>query len=177
MVNVLIAIAVTSLLGYFTSAALRSKPTVDTGTGKRIFTYARGWRVLALISVVMPAGFGALSLQLYRAADSDYAVWLIICWLFTAMSGFLILETFVVRLLVSDREITSISPWTGKRTFQWREIDSICYSKISKWHIIGGPCGKKIYASDYLAGSGYLSAEFRKRIPMETWRKATGEFA
>jgi hypothetical protein len=168
--NALITIAVTVLLGYLTSVALLSKPTIDARTGKRIFVYVRAFRALALISVAFPAFMGALSLRLYLVEQSDYVVWLALCPVFTVMSGYLVLETFVVRLTGSEGEITSMSPWTGKRTFQWEEIKSIHYSKISKWHILVGPDGKKIYASDYLSGSGYLRAEFRKRIPPAKWR-------
>ena len=168
--NVLIAIAVTFVLGYFTSTALKSKPRLDATTGERTFSYVRGFRALALISVVLPAFMGALSLRLYRAGESDYLVWLGICLIFAAVSGYLLLECFFARLVVSKEWITSLSPWTGQRTFRWGEIDSIRYSKS---YVIVGPGGKKIYASEYLSGFAELGAEFRKRIPPERWRNSS----
>lgn len=171
LVNVVIVIAVTSLIGYLTSSALKSKPTIDAGTGARTFIYTRGLKVLALISLVMPAFMGAVFLSFYFGGESDYEVWLVTCLIFAAMSAYQLLEAFSARLIVSEREITSLSPWTGKRTFQWKEIDSIRYSTLSRWHIIVGPSGKKIYASDYLSGAAELSTEFRTRIPPEKWRK------
>jgi hypothetical protein len=111
-----------------------------------------------------------LSFQLYRAGKSDYLVWLGICLIFTAVSGYLLLECFFARLVVSQDGITSLSPWSGRRTFRWGEIDSIRYST---WYVIVGPGGKKIYASEYLSGFTELSAEFRQRIPPERWRNSS----
>ena len=167
--NVLIAVAVTFFLGYITSTALKFKAKVDATPGERTFSCVRGFKALALISVVLPAFMGALSLQFYRAGESDYLVWLGICLIFTAMSGYLLLECFFARLVVSKDWITSLSRWSGHRTFRWGEIDSIRYSNYSKLYVIVGPGGKKIYASEYLSGFGELSAEFRKKIPPERW--------
>jgi hypothetical protein len=167
--NVLIFVVVTSGLGYLTSAALRSKPRLDATSGERIFSYVRGFKALALISIVLPVFNGVLSLYLYRAGDADYSIWFGICLIFAAVSAYLLLECFAARLLVSDQGITSLSPWTGQRTFRWEEIESICYSKKSMWYVIVGPVRKKIYASEYLSGFGVLSTEFRKRIPQDRW--------
>lgn len=92
--KVLIAVAVTFFLRYFTSIALKSKLRVDPTTGERTFSYVRGFKALALISVVLPAFMGALSLRLYRAGESDYLVWLGICLICAAMSGYLLLDAF-----------------------------------------------------------------------------------
>ena len=174
IVKVLIVIAVGALLPYFTSAAVRSKPTIDAATGARTYSYIRASKGLALISLIMPVFMGAFSLNLYRAGESDYLVWLIICLVFTAMSGYLLLECFVARLIVSADGLTSLSPWNGERFFRWDEIESIRYSKLSRWYVIVGPGRKKIYASEYLNGFGDLSAVFRKRIAPDRWRHSDG---
>jgi Bacterial PH domain len=168
--NILILIAVTFLINYLTRAGLRSKPTVDPATGASIYTYVRGTKILMLIGIILPVFMGAVSLSLYRGGDSDYSVWLIICLIFAAMTAWALLEVFVVRLIVSEEGITSVSPWTGRRFFRWDEIEQIRYSKFSRWYVIAGPARKKIYASEYLNGFGHLSAEFSRRIPQGRWK-------
>ena len=168
--NILIVLAVTFLVNYLTTAALRSKPTIDPATGAGIYTYGRASKALGLFSLILPAFMGMLSLILYRKGESDYPTWLIICLIFAAMSAWALLEFFVVRLIVSEEGIKSISPWTGRRFFRWDEIESIRYSKVSRWYVITGPARKKIYASEYLKGFGHLGAELRKKIPRERWQ-------
>lgn len=170
LAKVLTVIVVGLSLHYFTMAARRSKPTIDPATGARIFSYVRGFKALALISVILPVFMGAGALVLYRSGESDYPVWLIICLIFTAMSGYLLLECFFARLILSEEGITSLSPWTGERFFRWGELESIGYSKLSRWFVLIGPGRKKIYASEYLKGFLVLCAEFRERIPPERWK-------
>lgn len=167
--NLLIVIAVTSLFGYLGSVALRSKATRDVATGALSFRYISPYRVLAAASLLLPGAMCALSLHLYRSGESDFFIWFVIFIVFGAMSVFLLLECFVVRLLVSEEAITSISPWSGRRMFSWAEIESISYSKTSKWYVIVGPFAKKIRASEYLSGISELVSELRKRIAPEKW--------
>ena len=167
--NVLLIIAVTSLLGYFTSAALRSKSKINAATGERTFSYVRPFKALAVISLVLPIFMGFLTFQLSKSDQPDFIIWLVISLIFAAMSGYLLLECFFARVVISEESITSISPWSGQRTFKWAEIHSISYSKTSKWYIIRNCDGKKIRASDYLAGISELAVELKRRVPSENW--------
>lgn len=170
VVNALIVIAVAGLLQYLAMAGLRSKATIDSATGEYIFSYVRGLKVLALISLVLPVLWGSLSLYFYRTEKANYLVWLITGLIFAGMSGYALLESFVARLVVSDELITSVSPWRRERTLRWDEIESIQYSKVSQSFVIRGPDQQKIYAPEYLSGMVTLCAEFRKRIPPEKWK-------
>ena len=175
IVKVLTVMAVALLLQFLTTAALRSKPTIDGATGARTFSYGRASKAIALLSLILPAFMGALFVLLYRAAESDdVVVWLIISLIFAAMSGYALLECFFAHLIVSEEGIKSLSPWTGERFFRWDEIESIGYSKLSQWYVLTGPHRKKIYASEYLNGFGNLTAVFRRNIPSERWKHSHG---
>ena len=167
--NALTVIAVAFVLTYLTAAALRSKPIIDPATGARIFRYDRASKALALISLILPVLMGAISLTLYRRGESIYPLWLI-CLILTAISGYVVLECFVARLIVSGEGITSLSPWRDERFFGWDEIESIRYSKLSETYVITGPDRKKIYASESLDRFGLLIGELRKKIPRERWK-------
>ncbi|HEU4511349.1 MAG TPA: hypothetical protein VFR78_24180 [Pyrinomonadaceae bacterium] len=166
--NVLIVIGVSVVVNYLTRAALRSKPSIDPATGARIFAYARGSKVLAVISLILPGLPGALAVDLYRRGEPDLA-WLIVFFILAALSAATLLECFLVRLVVSEEGIRSLSPWTGERFLRWDEIESIRYSQICSWYVIMGAGRKKIYASEYLNGFGVLVDEFAKKIPEERW--------
>ena len=170
LAQVLTVIFVGLLISYLTKTALRSKPIIDPATGARTFSYVSASKALALISLILPVFFGAFSLILYRAGDSAYLVPLILGLIFTAMTGYALLEYFVARLIVSDEGITSQSPWTGERFFRWDEIESIGFSKLLRWYVLIGPGRRKIYAAEYLSGFAYLTVEFTKKIPQEKWK-------
>lgn len=174
IVKVVIVIALSLILTYLTTAAHRAKPTIDAATGARIFGYGRGWKTMALISLVVPVFMGAVALSLYRGGESDYPVFISIALIFTAASSYLLLECFASRLIVTEEGITRIWPWSGKRTFRWDQIESIRYSKGLRWYVIIGPDRKKVYVSEFLNGFSVLTVEFRNRIPRERWKDTGG---
>ena len=172
LTNIVILIAVTGILTYFTTVARRTRPTIDAATGARTFGYVRAFKALAMVGLILPLFMGIAALQIYRSGQSDYLIFVGIFLIFTAICAYLLLELFVARLIVSDERITSVSPWRRERTFRWDEIESIRYSKLSQAYVIIGPGKKKIYASEYLNGWANLTVEFRQRIPPERWKSS-----
>lgn len=167
LIKVLIAVAVTSVLSYFFAAARRAKPQLDPLTGFLVYRYVLSFKAFAVASLILPAfmlGLWASLLMDAETSSSDIIIWGVISAIFLAMSVYMLLECFVVRIIVSDDALTSISPWTGRRKFEWSEIDYVSYSATSKWFIIGGR-GMKIRASEYLAGIHQLTRDIKQRVP------------
>jgi hypothetical protein len=175
IINVVVVIAVSAVLGYLTSAALRSKSITNVATGERTFSHTRPLKALALLSLALPLFMGFLTYKTIRSGESDPMIFAVMFLIFSAMSLYLLLECFFTRIVISAEAITSASPWGGERTFRWAEINSVSYSEICKWHIVAGPDGKKIRASDYLSGINELVLELKRRVPSENWVRAKRE--
>jgi hypothetical protein len=88
---------------------------------------------------------------------------------FVAISGYLVAEASSRRVVVTGESVTGISPWSGQRTFKWKEIQSISYSHPSAGYFLTGPAGRKIFVGDYFSGIGELMAELEERVPEEKW--------
>jgi len=172
-----IASAIVLAIRWVLTAARRARPATDSATGNRIYTYVWYLKVAFIWMLPSTALGGYFFVKQVNTNPSDlYGIILLGTpfLLFVFMTIYGLLEIFLTRLIVSDQSIISFSPWRGRREFRWDEIESVSYSAKVGGLTLKGPDGKKIRASVYLAGSGQLTEELRRRVPKERWI-ASGE--
>ena len=165
------AAAIVLAIQWMIAAARRARPAADSATGNHIYTYVWYVKVLSILMLPMTTLGGYFFVKEVNANPPKlYGIILIGTpfFLFVFMTIYGLLEVFLTRLIVSDQSIISYSPWRGRREFRYDEIESVSYS-ANAGHTLKGPDGKKIDASVYLAGSGYLNEELRRRVPKERW--------
>ena len=170
LAKVLTVIAVGLFLEYLTTAALRAKPTIDPATGARTFQLWSSEQS-SIASQSHFAGFlwsdisCLLSRRGIRLSDLAHRLFDLCCDERFRNIGILCCTSDSV-----GRRNHKPLPMTGERFFGWDEIELFSYSKISGSFVVIGPYRRKIYASKYLNGFKYLTAEFRNRIPPDKWK-------
>ena len=63
-----------------------------------------------------------------------------------------ILETWVVKIELSEYGIVSRSPWTGTRQLNWGQIEDVSFSEGWQWFVVRGVGGAQIYLHVLLSG-------------------------
>jgi len=168
LAETLLASATIFAIEFLSNGARFAKPLADSKTGARRYSYAWPIRALAIICLPITLLIGHLFQEDVKA-NRPVLFFGTIFLCFAAVNLYLLLESFLARIIVSDQSIISVSPLGRKRELKWEEVDTATYLATWKCYKLTVVEGKKIYASDYLAGVEYLSGELRRRIPKEKW--------
>ena len=89
----------------------------------------------------------------------------------SVIAGLLLIETTRVQIVLTEDGITRISPWTGKLTLRWNEIERIRYSAANRWFVIDG-AGQTMRISRHLIGIGAFADIVRRQVPGPRWASA-----
>jgi len=76
---------------------------------------------------------------------------------------YILLESLYVKGTYDERTITFYTPWTGKKSEQWEDLDSVKFNILCSWHALKFKNGKIIRLSSYLGGHGHLLAYLKER--------------
>lgn len=63
-------------------------------------------------------------------------------------------EYFKVRGKFDDHGIDFYTPWTGRKTEKWAELESVEFNSLANWYVLKFTSGKKIRLSGLLSGHG-----------------------
>src|SRR5436190_23166583 len=130
---VLIALGAALIL-FWLIFALRKPRAVDVPDVLVTLRYGSGLRIAALILAWTPAAvlmFVAWRLVLHSdnmliAAGVSFAA-------MSLLAGLLLIEADRVQIAVSETGVTRHSPWTGRASLAWSEIERIEYSALNRW--------------------------------------------
>jgi hypothetical protein len=87
------------------------------------------------------------------------------------------LETWLVRIELSDYGITSHSPWTGQRRLAWGEIAELQFDATWSWFVVRGQDGTKIYLNLLLKGLPSFAAAVRERLELGVYEQANAQLS
>jgi|TARA_R110002096_G_scaffold175633_1_gene351463 hypothetical protein len=65
-------------------------------------------------------------------------------------------EGFFVKGSYDEESISFTTPWTGKKTEKWHNLESVNFNGWAYWYVLKFKSGKKVRLSSYLGGHGYL---------------------
>jgi hypothetical protein len=83
-----------------------------------------------------------------------------------------VLETWGVRIELSQHGLRSRSPWTGRRQLAWVAIEAVTFSESWQWFVVRGTDGTRIYLHVLLPGLGTFRAHVRARVAPDVYRAA-----
>jgi len=72
-----------------------------------------------------------------------------------------------MRVVVTSKGVTKISPWKPSKSIEWTDVDYVTYSWIWAMYVVSSIKGKRIWINDGY-GEGF-GTEARKYIPKERW--------
>lgn len=74
-----------------------------------------------------------------------------------------IAEGFFVKGNYDESSITFSTPWTGRKSCHWRDLESVTLNILCDWYVLKFKDGNTIRISSYLGGNGYLLDSLRDK--------------
>ncbi len=169
----LIAILLGAAVAYvaFALIAGRQLSPIEPVPGLEILHHGKFMRGFALFLALIPA---ALVVLAFIFSDEKEAAWaLLVLLLFVSiLISLMLLETFRVRLVISNEGVQLDSPWRGRIFIHWDEVVEVQFSQACLWFILLSTDGRVIRASLYLGRIVELVRAFRLHVPKVRWENA-----
>jgi hypothetical protein len=169
-----VGIAAVPLLEILFLAFRKPHARGDSGSGFFVLEYGLGLKAFAIFAVGAFSLIGAMYIWAFVSSPDHGGLSLTLIagvWgTMLLLSTVLGLEMFRSFCRFSQTQIMRQSPWTGKLSIDWQEIDSIMYDNFAQWYMIRSARGK-IRLHRYLNGLGDFLAIAKARVPPERWGK------
>jgi hypothetical protein len=166
------------VLGLMTLAVIlarRARPTM-TATGELVMRYPLVFRLLSLFGgVAIPVRIGVVFIiglpQLLRSGLVMCVVGGVFWTAMTLGAEYLLLETFTVRVLVSEGGITFRS-WLRRCAYSWDEITEVYTLSWVNPFVFCGSDGQKFTVPAYLTNVPLLVTTFRTHLAPRVYSRA-----
>jgi hypothetical protein len=100
------------------------------------------------------------SYQVNKPGQATALIGLTIGFGFLAIST--IAEGFFVKGSYDESSINFSTPWTGSKSSNWRDLESVKFNILCCWYVLQFKDGNTIRISSYLGGNGYILDFLRK---------------
>lgn len=151
--------------------SVRRRARRDLVTGEAILEYGRGLKGLFVFGALFFSFVALGTAGAFESSSANLRGRITLAALFVPFIALYcvgIAEVFGAWGRFDSEAITKHSPWKGKLSLAWSEIQSIKYSPTNRWFVLHSARGK-IRISNYLNGIGELLAIARERVPPEKW--------
>lgn len=173
--TVLVGLA-SALMLLWLVVVIRRPRKVDVAGVLVVLRYGSALRVLALI---LAWGAPALVIfALWNFPPRNEKTLLVAGIGFLALSaipGLLLIEVERMQIAVTEDAIIRYSPWTGRCSVQWQDVQRIHYSTMNRWFIITAPTGK-IRVSRHLLGVAEFIRTARRKLATNRYSGAVAVF-
>ena len=137
--------------------AVRSVPRVE-GTVS-VLDYRRPFKVFAVCCWLLVA----LMIAVAISDPQQRTLGIVLALVFGAMTLYLQLEFFKVRIVVDSAGIRTFSPWCPPRVIPWESVTGVTYSRLAQWHVIHTDRLGSVRLPLYLSGVPALLGELERR--------------
>jgi hypothetical protein len=160
------AILAAAVVTAIAAAASRSRPSIDPSTGNPKLRY-HAWVHLvawaATVGLPLVVLISVIARPENRSASALTNIGAILA-IFAPLCGYLLPEVLRVSITWSDREIRSVSPWTGTRVIPWEDVEQVRFSLAASWFVIESRSGTVIRAHTLLSGLPHLVKQIHDRL-------------
>jgi hypothetical protein len=158
----------------------RRPPKISREGGRLVLRYPLGFRIFSLaLFPVLSFLFCLGAVGVVRNPDAlrrwETFVGAGFVILPAALGGYLVVESFRVRIAITSEGISSDSPWQGNRTLRWDEIGSVSYSCVPNWFVITSDSGARVRAHIFLNGLPWLAQALISNVPGGVYARADRE--
>ena len=158
-----------SLIAFWLIFALRKPRNLDVPDVLVRLRYGSALRVTALVLAWTPPA--VMIYVVAKFAWSDDSRLMTAGVSFTAVSlvaGLLLIEAERLEIAVTETGLSRYSPWTGRGSLTWGEIERIEYSPLNRWLLITG-AGRAIRLSRHLVSIGEFIKIARRKLAVERY--------
>jgi hypothetical protein len=156
--------------------ATRRPPPVDAASGAVVLRYHFLIRALSVPVALFPL---ALVVLLFVFPPKDRAEVLAAAGVlvgFTLAGAFLLLETWLFRVIVTDQEVIRHSPWRRPVLIPWDEVVEVSYSRLNSWFVLTASDGRKVRVAQLLSGVPTFAARVQRHLRPEVYADARAGF-
>jgi hypothetical protein len=89
----------------------------------------------------------------------------------SVIAGLLLIEAVRSVVVLTEEEIMRYSPWKGKLTLRWADVEHVRYSTANRWFVLTGPSGA-IRVSRHLEGMRGFADMVKRKVAAERWAEA-----
>ncbi len=164
-------------LGVVLFAWLARRPArYDAIEEAKVLHYGWIFRGLVCLACLLGVTIGLCGLLIDRAHREGAVVFALFTLGCGAVAAYAIPEVTRVRVLLTDRSITSLSPWRLPLTIAWEDVVRVTYTGFVGWFVITGNGGETIRVPACLRGIISLAEEVRERLSPAVYEKAESGF-
>jgi hypothetical protein len=149
----LVCLGVHLVLTRMLAGAKRGAATIDR---RYVVMYGKRPKGMALVSLALPLFLGMLSAHLSGADRTAMAV---LTLSFAALSAYLLLECFFVRIEFDDSYIYARSVWRSPRVIPWSSVTSCEHSPSCRWWVLSSAEYGNVRVHDFMDGVECLLKE------------------
>jgi hypothetical protein len=169
----LIAVVILSLI----AISLGWRTTVNERTGEFVLRYSPPLRVFAVAGGFgFPVAVMLMVLLKPPQRPEDILATEIGLLLFKLLGWVLLQETYMFRVVVSEEELVSYSPWRRTRVIRWdevAEVESVC---PKSWFVFTAWDRQQIHVPLGVEGLSLLVNAMRRHLPPERYARAVPGF-
>ena len=166
---VFIAVAAGLMLCWFAAAVVGLRK-IDVPDVIAVLRHGAGLRTFCLFAAMLPPMVMAFTVVVVPwRTDAK----MMLCGLFVplCLPGSLLIEASYVQILVTAGGVIRVSPWRGRRTITWTEIECVQYSSLNSWFVVVG-AGRCIRVSRHLIGVRAFVAAVKSKLGPERYASA-----
>ena len=168
---VFLALAASLILVWLALAVLRPRK-IDLPNVVAVLRYGSVLRTLALILALLPAMITVYVLAVFPWKSNTMVSYAGGSLLATCLiAGVLLVEVTRRQICLTEDAITCVSPWTGRTTLQWSEVERIRYSSVNSWFVVVGG-GRTIRVSRHLLGMKAFGEIVKRKLAAECFASA-----
>ncbi len=145
---------------------------IDLPNVLAVMQYGPVLRTLALILALAPPTIMSYVIWVFMWRNNTTLATAGGSFLLTSFfAGWLYLETEAAQIVLTEDGITRFSPWVGRVTLAWSEVEAIAYSPVNRWFVVKGG-GRTIRVSRHLSGLRIFAETVRRKIAAERYANA-----
>ncbi|MHC5065651.1 MAG: hypothetical protein ACYTG5_16935 [Planctomycetota bacterium] len=108
---------------------------LDMQTGESELRYPIWFQIIAWLSLAI--GAAALAAMIFSSEMSDSEQWAcLLLGSFFIPGGIAMMIEGRKRIILSERGLSSHSPWTGTRELDWEEFEKMHFSSMNQWFVL-----------------------------------------
>lgn len=151
--GVLVILAVHVVIARLLAVANGPAPKVGS---RYLVSYGRLPKGIAVLSLILPSLLGIIAV---RSSGYERMALATLTVAFAALSAYLLVECFCVRIEFDEAHIYTASRWRGSRVIPWSSVVSCTYSSLKRWWVLSTTEYGNVRIHDFMRGRETLLAK------------------
>jgi hypothetical protein len=161
-----------SLMLLWLSLAARGPRKIEVPNAIAVLRYGASLRTLALALALLLPMIMIYVIAVFPWGRDDRLIYAGAAYLMTCLAaGLGHIEVSRGQVCITEEGITRISPWKGRVTLAWMEVERVEYSSLNSVFVVIG-AGRRMRVSRFLSGIKVFADTVKRKLATERFRPA-----